>query len=284
MANNYLLKYKTFDELLAEVMLDYKKYASNGMIDGAELIKVAQKINKRLGDKLRKEKETILYVEKGRVRLPNDFHRHLLAFMVFDYTVTNKIVSGDHREYREVESVIPIPGCENNCEKPKPCVRITECGTQYEIIETVGYETRTYKDFGKLIIKNGKTNLPHSCNDGSVNVAYIENKFLYTNFDEGKIYLTYLGDMEDEEGNLLVLDHALVNDYYEYALKRRIVENLMSNGETIPQNLFQIVETRYKEARVEGESLINMPDFAEMDTAHNVNRQAKYNKYYKIFQ
>ena len=57
MANNYLLKYKTFDELMAEISGDFRRYASNGMIDEAPLIKVAQKINKRLGNKLRREKE-----------------------------------------------------------------------------------------------------------------------------------------------------------------------------------------------------------------------------------
>jgi len=135
-------------------------------------------------------------------------------------------------------------------------------------------------------VKSGKS-VANKCQNqftNAIDTAYIENKFLYTNFDEGKVYITYLGDMEDEDGNLIVLDHELVNDYYEYAIKQRMIENFMANGETIPQNLFQVIETRYKEAKREGESLINTPDFAEMDMAHKANREAHYQKYYRIFQ
>lgn len=279
--SNYLLKYKTFDELYAEVLVDFKKYATNGMIDSAELIKVAQKINKRLGDKLRKEKEIMLYVEKGRVRLPIDFHRHTSAAMCYDYKVTHKVVAGDQREYISVCRTVPVTECEESCTPCKPCVRLNQCGDQFEIIETTLYETRSYREIGKIEIKNSKPIMP-MCADSSV--AYIENHFLYTNFDEGKIYLSYLGNMEDEDGNLIVLDHEMINPYYEYSLKRQIIENLILNGETIPQASYQIVETRYKEARVEADSLINMPDFREMEMVQKANRQAMYRKYYYIFK
>lgn len=282
MANNYLLKYKTFDELLAEVTGDYKRYATNGLIDASELIKVAQKINKRLGDKLRKEKETILYVEHGHVRLPADFHKHTSSAMCFEYTVTNKVVAGNQREYREVTTVVPVEGCIETCPQPvNPCVRLNQCGKEYEIVQTTAFETRTYKNIGRLDIKQGKSYMSNSCDSY---YAYIDNNFLHTGFDEGTVYLSYLGNMEDEDGNLIVLDHEMVNDYYEYSLKQRLIENLIANGETIPQNLFQIVESRYKQAKVEADTLINMPDFAEMELAHRLNRQAMYRKFYHIFQ
>lgn len=313
MTNNYLLQYKTYDELLAEVMMDFKKWASNGMIDGSELIKVAQKINKRLGNKLRKEKQTILYVEKGRVRLPLDFYKHTAAAMCFDYKITQRVPTGSQREILATGNIadscnvqvgnIPFTGVEP-VQQLTPSVCFNQCGETYEILETTRSETRRYTHLGKLKIHMGKQMFyqlpkrehyeqsslqypaqPHALtHHAHCHEAYIENKFLHTNFDEGKVYFSYLGDMEDDNGNLIVLDHPLVNDYYEYALKQRIIENLMANGEIIPQNLFQLIEARYKVARVEGESLINMPDFAEMELAHTLNRRAMYNKYYLIFK
>lgn len=301
MSNNYLLQYKNFDELLAEVLMDFKKWASNSMIDGSELIKVAQKINKRLGNKLRREKEVILYVEKGKVRLPLDFYKHTSAAMCFDYEVTSKVRTGAQREYTTTSTVIPCTSLEQD-PNVKPCVRMNDCGTALELIETTKYETRKYKQMGKLTVFMSKRLWPdqhpqefHEHPFGYPEMpstpykqyfyeAYIQDKFLYTNFQTGKVYLSYLGDMEDAEGNLIVLDHPMINDYYEYALKQRIIENLMANGEIIPQNLFQLIEARYKAAKVEGESLVNMPDFADMHTAHAINRHAMYNKYYLTFK
>ena len=40
MASNYTLKYRTFDQLLSDVMVDFKKYQSRGLIDNQELIKL----------------------------------------------------------------------------------------------------------------------------------------------------------------------------------------------------------------------------------------------------
>lgn len=157
---------------------------------------------------------------------------------------------------------------------------------RFQVIETTGYETRSYNQFGDLQLTDntGCLSTCHNLGVRSANTAYIKDGFLYTNFDEGTVFLSYLGNMEDEEGNLIVLDHELVNEYYVYSLKRRIIENLLLNGETIPQGVIQLIETRYKEAKVEGESLINMPDFADLEEASQLNRKQKYNKYYKAFE
>ena len=271
---------------MSEVLIDFKKFESNGMIDSAELIKVAQKINKRLGNKLRRQKETILYVEKGRVRLPGDFHLLTMAMLCYDYTFTSKVHAGDQRAITTINEIVSADSFKPLALPLIPQILLTTEGEALVIVQTTQFETRKYKHFGQLHVKHGKSLHPdcHNPRTHALDQGYIENHFLYTNFDEGKVYISYLGDMEDEDGNLIVLDHPMVNDYYEYALKRRIIENLILNGETIPDKFMQIVEARYKESKVEGESIVNMPDFAEMDTAHNVNRKAMYNKYYRIFQ
>lgn len=284
--NNYLLKYKTLDELLAEVMLSFKNYAANNMIDVSELIGEVRRINKSLGNKLRQTKETMLYVEHGKVRLPLDFHLLNLAIGCYDYSVTNKVLSGDHRDYRVTEQVVPVPGCTPTCPvEVSPCVRLTSCGQSFEIVETTAYETRHYTNFGKIQLKRSKLIDKHCINTNFYSdlTAYIQNGFLYTSFDEGKVYIEYMGEMEDEEGNLLVLDHDLVNPYYEYALKRRILENLYINGEDVIQKI-NLMELRYKEAKVTAESLVNTWEFSEMKGIHDANRQAMYQKYYHIFK
>lgn len=88
--------------------------------------------------------------------------------------------------------------------------------------------------------------------------------------------------MEDDEGNLLVLDHELVNDYYEYSLKERICENLIANGEPA-QQLYSMMMQQKRKAKIDAITFIRTPNFKEMYKAWQMNRRAMYSKYYKMF-
>lgn len=113
--------------------------------------------------------------------------------------------------------------------------------------------------------------------------AYLKNGFLVTNFDEGVVYINYQSLMEDDQGNLLVMDHPMVNEYYEYALKQRIYENLFMSGENVA-NYLQLVEQRLRAARNNALSYINTPDFREMKKVWEMNRKAQYHNYYNMFK
>jgi hypothetical protein len=113
--------------------------------------------------------------------------------------------------------------------------------------------------------------------------AYLKNGFLHVNFDEGTVYLNYQSVMEDDDGNLLVLDNPYTNEYYEYALKQRIYENLYLAGEQV-QNHLQLMSGQLRLARNNALSFVNTPDFAEMKKLHEVNRKAQYHNYYNMFK
>lgn len=111
----------------------------------------------------------------------------------------------------------------------------------------------------------------------------IKDKFIHTiNFTEGRVYINYESVMEDDEGNLLVLDHPIVNEYYEYALKERILENLFYNGENVAQKL-QLIQSKMRFVRNAALSFINTPDYGEMKRMWEKNRKAMYSKYYNMF-
>ena len=111
----------------------------------------------------------------------------------------------------------------------------------------------------------------------------LKDKFIHTiNFTEGRVYVNYESVMEDDEGNLLVLDHPVVNEYYEYALKERILENLFLNGENVAPKL-QIVQAKLRPSRNNALSFINTPDYGEMKKVWEKNRKAMYSKYYNMF-
>jgi hypothetical protein len=115
------------------------------------------------------------------------------------------------------------------------------------------------------------------------NEGWIKNGFLFTNFQTGNVYLNYQGELTDDQGNLMVPDHELLNDYYEYALKQRLLENLLMNGEDVGGRV-QIIEQRFKVARNAALSLVNTPNFREMEQLWWTNRRAQYSKYYDMFK
>ena len=88
--------------------------------------------------------------------------------------------------------------------------------------------------------------------------------------------------MENSQGELLVLDQPYCNEYYEYAIKQRILENMIWNGENVSQQL-QLIESRLRGARNNALGFVNTPDFQEMRKVWNMNRRAQYHNYYNMF-
>ncbi|MFO0089402.1 MAG: hypothetical protein ACK518_01070, partial [bacterium] len=149
------------------------------------------------------------------------------------------------------------------------------------VVEKRKQEVRTYKQF--VDIKILATSGLCDAMDNSFPTGYIKNGYLYTNLDKGTLFISYEGALEDEEGNLLVLDHPVINEYYEYALKQRILENLYINGEDVVQRM-QLIEQRMRPARNYALTIVNTPNFSEMLQLWETNRKAQYYKYYDMFK
>jgi len=159
-------------------------------------------------------------------------------------------------------------------------------GDKYELIQVVGGsgETRVYNNLTPLRMKASQE-IDCDCPNlyyNTSNEGWIKGGFLFTTFQTGKVYLNYQGEMVNDEGLLMVPDHDLLNEYYEYALKSRIFENLFLNGEDVSQRM-QLVEQRLKAARNNSLSLVNTPNFRELKEMWQANRKAMYGKYYYMF-
>ena len=323
---NYTLKYRTFDQLLEDVTVDFSSLALENMIEPQQLIKLAKKLNYDLGLRINQQKEVILDVTHGKVKLPDDFYTFNFAFICGDRTLQKTLgydgyAGGTNmQEVQITDGVVPttysdfpaqvpdpcdtsLPTCccdENgnqgiclvhNPQQPygdaciKPRVFMNCKGETHELIQVInGSESYVYNELIPLRMKPSQ-NIECHCPNlyfNTVNEGWIKNGFLYTSFKTGKVYLNYQGQMEDDEGNLLVPDHDLINEYYEYALKSRILENLYINGEDVAQRM-QFVEQRLRAARNNALSIVNTPNFAELKQIWSDNRKAMYGKYYYMF-
>jgi hypothetical protein len=158
-------------------------------------------------------------------------------------------------------------------------------GDKYELIQVIaGGETRTYSSVIPLRMRASQE-IECDCPNlywNTPNEGWIKGGFLFTTLDTAKVYLNYQGAMEDENGDLLVPDHDLINEYYEYAFKSRILENLYLNGEDVAQKM-QMVEQRLKAARNNALSVVNTPNFRELQNVWATNRRIMYGRYYDMF-
>lgn len=311
MGFNYTLNYRTFDDLIADVAVDFEKYDIEGMIQPQTLIKVARKVNYDLGLRIYQTKEAIIEINKGHGKLPEDFYVFNFGLLCGEYEEKVLLPQGTHveeryltPEYQWQPSTIDTctdqtatPTCQTcnastdpcNCSVPTPCVQLDCKGNEYTLVQTLSYATRTYKFLRPIkLLANPKT-IDCDCPNlywESPFSAWINNdkEYIYTNFAEGKLYINYQGNLQDEDGNLLVPDHEKLNEYYEYALKKRILENLVMNGETVNQLQIQLIEDGYRRARNDAKSFVNTPNFAELKKLFEANRKAMYYKYFDMFR
>lgn len=324
MSYNYTLKYRTFDELLADASNDFKKYQLEDLIDASDLIKVARRVTYDLGLRVYKTKERVLEVHKGRVRLPNDFYVLNFSMACGSYEARQYLPQGTHIEERVVGSISPeyqpappepIDFCETpptpitpvdpccdpclqcgnttvNCEPCNTCcANPNSCtlnckGDAIQLVQVLKSETRQYNLLSPIRMKENVESIDCDCPNlywESELTAYIKDGWLYTSFQTGNVYINYQGHLEDDEGNLLVPDHDVINEYYEYALKQRIIENLIMNDEEVNPNKLQLIEQRYRGARNYALTIVNTPNYSELRRLYKANRNAQLSKYYDMF-
>lgn len=318
MGQNTSLKYRTFNQLLSEVEVDFQNYSLEAFIEPQQLIKIAKKVNYELGLRIMMNKEAVLEVEKGRVKLPDDFYVLNFGLLCDEQTLETFYPQGTNIQeipvtpYKETTGTIDVcapikVNCNVHntttcdCSQPVPaynpvepygdyCVKprvFMNCKNEaYELVQIVNTATYTYKRFLPLRILQNSKSIICDCpnlNVRSTNEAWIKDNFLWTNFDCGKVYINYQGTLEDSDGNLLVPDHDMLNEYYEYALKKRILENLIMNDENVSQAKIQLIQDGYRTSRIAANTIVNTPNFSELKDIWVKNRKAQYGKYYKMF-
>lgn len=271
------LKYKTFNQVLEDVSVDFSMYSLENMIEPQQLIKVVQRVNYDLGLRINMTKEAVIDIENRKIRLPDDFYVMNYALLCGSYTLQTPALSGTHTEDVILTNIPDDAACNSVC--------INDCGQYIQVVQKLTYETRYYEVNAPVSLAGDSKTLSCDCPDNSWKSPFrgqLKNGFIYMNIETGKVYINYQGALEDDEGNLMVIDNPVINEYYEYALKQRILENLYMNGEDVMQKL-NLVEQRYRAARNNALSLVNTPNFAEMRKVWEMNRKAQYFNYYDMF-
>ena len=283
-------KYRTFSQLMDDVSIDFSTYALEGMIEPQQLIKVAQRVNYDLGLKIHRTKQVVIDIEHGRGQLPVDFKYINYAFRCGSYKVNASMPSGTHVETFNDVLYVPAPGEKSPCSTDDTCKNVCVIKTcddkkSYQLVQRIGPDQyRCFDHWTQLRIQDVNDAVCYCPSLGAqaLDLAEVRDGYLITSFKTGKVYLSYQGAMEDSAGDLLVLDHPYCNEYYEYAVKQRILENMVWQGENVSQQL-NLIEGRLRGARNNALTFVNTPDFKEMRKVWTMNRRAQYHNYYNMF-
>ena len=187
-------KYRTFDQLLQDVTIDFSSQALEGMVEPQQLIKVAIRVNYDLGLRIQRTKEDLVEVEHNKVKLPADFQYLNYAFVCDEFEIVNTFPSGTHVDTTQTKYVpAPDGGDIGPCDDPtckdvcvvKTCPEEKNGKTtynQYMVVQYMGAEQyRTSTRFYPLKIKDSSSTINGSCpnlTNEAVDIAEIKDGFL----------------------------------------------------------------------------------------------------------
>ena len=270
------LMYITLNQLMASVEGDLHSFADNGLIDRGKVIKVIRRVNEDLGLKIFRDKSVVIDVFDFKGRLPEDFMLLQSACICTKFSV-NLPGASDFGTLTEDSTCTTVDLC--TCEK-----------TQKPIIKQIFTDkTVTYTDLVAVkVTKRSHNHCAMDCGNKHVNSPYeidiTQEGELFAGFEEGKVYISYLADMVDDEGNLLILDHPLLRDYYEYAVKKHLIEVWLLNNDADVTEKWKLVKAELYESRLRALNFVNTIEYSHIQKAFEANRRRFYNKHIRLFE
>jgi hypothetical protein len=155
-----------------------------------------------------------------------------------------------------------------------------------EIIEENRFYKRTYRNITPLYIQPSREASGFNSYEAfnlQGNTAILKDGFLQTARECGTVYMNYQGVLEDDDGNLLVLDHPMINLWYEAEVSYRILRNLYINGEPDIERRLQLLDKERKEEKGQAMRIAYTPDFNLMKQTFEIFRDREYEKHFAPF-
>jgi len=291
MSQKHTINYKTYSELMYDIEDDLSTFTDQGHIDRDKYIKIVQKCNSFLSVKINPEREVAIDIVGGRGKLPNNFKILEFAFICTKFKEYTSIPGVEIHYEEEITPVTSLTKIKEDC--------VTMCGSPNYLCNKDKYNCTPYQVWRKStnnyieVSVASPVRLVNSqhCKSGCINsniyslyeINIIKEKdryYINAGFDEGVIYVSYVAEMLTEDNDILILDHPLVTEYYEYAVKERIYEDLWLNGLDQVQNKMKLMIEKHMMSKREAKRFVSMSDFEELKTIHFDNRKRHELRYF----
>lgn len=246
------MNYITAEELLNNVKEKlYQLYTANKIDDSI----IYNRLNK-LGSRFRLNqypvKNTVLEVKNYCSSLPEDFHKAILLYGCFEYTLETSIPQQLTLDVTDNRECVYIDG--------------DASVDLFRVIHKLDTQNRVYTQFDLLsLTKDSYSNCFEGILNGksrSNNRVDIKNGNLITEFEEGLVYIEYITKLEGKD--LMFPKHDRVTEWLEKEIVAEIFHYLYLNSEGDYQQRMMLTKQEASIAELSARSIIKTQEFDEM--------------------
>jgi len=281
--------YTPLDEFIADITASNYFKDNPHLVDEASIARWVFLELKRFGRAVMGQYEEVVHVSNYRANLPENFSSlNLAIYCDVDFVSYPAGTDPIRVQSRLIGERITTPEV-TLCEECLPIEDTTQCSER--IVEnfymdatkvSVAYKNFQYVTLGKDLIRSscasdcanrGIKDSPYSIN--------IKGTTLYSTFKEGTVYMRYYGLPMSEECLPVIpkTQNGFLEQYLEYNVKRRILEDAMMSGDTTnKQFMFQFYLKKEEELLNSAKSDVSNLDMLSLFRAIGRNRK-RMNKY-----
>ncbi len=234
-----------FNSFLAEIKNDLQKWDSASLIDDLTVLNQVNRALNRFNTLPAETYQKVFHVHNGRVTLPAGFKKLQVAIKCEPFQVEcpkGKDILLDTYFWKATSK---ISGEWNECTECDVEFK-EECVTEKIYLHTSPDPVKFHYNNPQILTLTPGVNKSY-CTEGCPNlyaecpyeiniVGGAEGKVLQANFQEGNIFVEYLALPHDDEGFPIIPETSTMylESYVEYSTKKKIMENILFNGDSEP--------------------------------------------------
>ena len=257
------------DEVFSKVKRSLSSFSGIDIIDENEFPVYAMEVLEKLGNGVLMEDEAVVIIKDHEGVLPENFNRLHSAYRC-DKNSTTKVAQKHLQNTIGFENDITYEllcrttGCEIDCVKEKTIekIQVKQYFTDFSV-------SHTFDNLQPLRVSPSSRS---KCLDDSLNLRVsspyeisLNKDTIFTNFEDGHVYMTYYGTPTDDEGYPLIKNDVNVKNAVEWYIKYKVFLNLWEN-DAAPnmQTRWQNAQNEYEKWMAEARFFVKLPAFSTM--------------------
>lgn len=262
--------FKSAKYVFSKIKRDFRSFNSANLLDENDFPQYVADILKQIGNSAFKEERAVLIVKNGKAKLPKDFMQLHAAYKCCGDNNNN---SRQHLQRKSVfenhidcDIVKVKRGCEIECDNNNGLIqRVT-------IKEYVNDNDCNIQNYNRVSLLKLSPNVRQHCADDCLNFLCsaqdeitINNRAIFTNFDDGDIFMLYYAFPYDEDGIPMIPDNVEMEKLLEMYIKWQVLLNYWTVSD-VPDILqrAQYYEAAYNKAHAEVNFNSKLPGFSTL--------------------
>lgn len=267
------------EELFNAIKEDFNALDNNNLVDEGKFYNHVAYIIKLLGVEWYREEEDVFNVENYRFQLPRNFSKLSQAYKCTASQTTSSLPPGVVLTNRQFDHV------PDEC-NTDPCSPHFDTNCIFNRFDQILVQRSSliHRYTFPILLRVGNKKTRSLCSHNCPNIfseepdeITIENGYLYTNFQEGNVYLSYYAFPLDAKSGLPVVpNNEIIIKCIEYYIKWKLLENMWVNADGDVANKIAYFQAQYREALGDAQHETKLPHFGTLvnkirSTRRNLN-------------